>query len=393
MSTSFWLDRTNNTPSKSHQYDVTIVGAGISGLSIAYWLNKEDPSLKIAIVEKSRLGFGATGRNAGFITCGSVEHFNRMIAKHGEKEATDIWRFSEKNLHLLKEHIVQSKEEQEQIQFENKGCYSLAAQETEFKELQNVAEIMARLDIHVETIPGKDIPQKVGATGFVGGIKYMDDATTNPILLLQLLRSKVKADLFEQTTVISHEEHGGDRRLRTDNGNFDSPILIYALNGYLATAHPYFSNKVYPTRGQILMMEPVERFMEGPCYANFYLDYFRQMPTGELLIGGFRQIEKSTEVGYSDHITEGIQSALHQFVQTHLPQFKSKKVTHRWAGVMGFSADGQPLIGSLPDDGQVFFAGGYTAHGLGLAFHTGKCLADLIFGRDVPNWLSARRFS
>lgn len=133
--------------------------------------------------------------------------------------------------------------------------------------------------------------------------------------------------------------------------------------------------------------------MEGPCYANFYLDYFRQMPTGELLIGGFRQLEKATEVGYSDHISDVIQSALHEFVTNHLPQFKGKKVSHRWSGVMGFSSDGQPIVGSLPEDPQVFFAGGYTGHGIGLAFNTAKTLVDLIYGREIPKWLSARRFT
>lgn len=141
------------------------------------------------------------------------------------------------------------------------------------------------------------------------------------------------------------------------------------------------------------MMEPVERFMHGPCYANFYLDYFRQLPTGELLIGGFRQLEKATEVGYSDHITATIQDALHDFVSEHLPQFADKKVTHRWSGVMGFSQDGQPAVGAMPEDPQVFFLGGYTGHGIGLAFHTGRCLVDLIFGREVPKWLSAKRWS
>ena len=87
-----------------------------------------------------------------------------------------------------------------------------------------------------------------------------------------------------------------------------------------------------------------------------------------------------------------IQNALHDFVKTYLPVLKDKKVTHRWSGVMGFSRDGQPMIGALPEDNQVYFAGGYTGHGMGLAFHTGKCLTDMIFGRDVPKWLSARRF-
>lgn len=390
MSTSYWLDRSFRTEKKS--FDAVVVGAGISGLSAAYWLKKEDPGLNIAVVEKGRVGIGASGRNAGFITCGSVEHFNRMISKHGKDEATEIWKFSENNLKLLEEHIIQ--DGGAPILFEKKGCYSLAAQDSEFKELKNVAEIMAGLKIPTQVYTQAEIEKNVGATGFVGGIKYLDDATVHPVRLLEKMVSKLDGvTIIEGTDVQGYSEGpGGTRLLKTDGGDIETSMIIYALNGYSASLHPYFADKIFPTRGQILMMEKIERFMDGPSYANFYLDYFRQLPTGELLIGGFRQLEKATEVGYSDHTTDVIQNALHHFIQTHLPVLKGKQISHRWGGVMGFSKDGQPLVGALPDDNQVYFLGGYTGHGIGLAFNTGKSLVDMIFGREVPKWLSARRF-
>jgi gamma-glutamylputrescine oxidase len=391
MSTSFWLDRSSKKAKHDTRFDAIVIGGGITGLSIAYWLLQEDPTMKVAVLEKNRLAFGASGRNAGFITCGSVEHFNRLIGKHGEAEAVEIWKFSEQNLKLLEERIVQ--DDKAPMQFEKKGSYSLAAQESEFNELKNVAKTMERIGIPVETLGAEDIQSRLGARSFQGGIRYLDDASVNPVKLVQQIAKKTQAQVIESCEVFGIENSGsGTRLVKTDQGVFETSMVAMGLNGYSSALHPYFNDKIYPTRGQILMMEPVERFMDGPCYANFYLDYFRQLPSGELLIGGFRQTEKATEVGFSDHITDGIQSKLHQFVMDHLPQFNDKKVSHRWGGIMGFSADGQPLIGALPEDNQVFFCGGYTGHGIGLAFNSAKSLVDVMFGRDIPKWISARRF-
>lgn len=392
MSISYWLD---NSKSKTVVSDVTIIGGGIAGLSAAYWLLKEDPNLSVSIVEKDRIGFGATGRNAGFITCGSVEHFNRLVDKHGKDEASEIWKFSEENLELLKSEIIQ--DEGEEVLFEQKGSFSLASTESEFAELKTSAELMSQFNIDVETLNESEIKSRLGALQFVGGIKYKGDASVHPIKMLNLISEKTKSlssqlKIYEGSEVHKIDTKGDKKLVVTDQAVHESDLVVFATNGYSSLLHPFFEDKIFATKGQILVTEPVERFMEGPCYANFVLDYFRQIPTGEMIIGGFRQLEKETEVGFSDHTTKKIQLALEEFLKRHIPQIQGKKITHRWSGVMGFSVDGQPMVGSLASDPQIFFTGGFTAHGLGLAFNSGKKLADAIFGREIPKFLSARRF-
>lgn len=389
MSTSFWLDQ---SVGNKKNYDMVVIGAGITGLGTAYWLKREDPSLKIAVIEKSRVAFGATGRNAGFITCGSVEHFNRLVERWGAERAKEIWMFSEDNLALLREHVIQG--DAEKLDFEMKGSFSLASTDKEFTELKKTAELMKSFNIAVDTLQGVDIQKRLGAVEFVGGIKYLSDASVHPVKMANKMLSLLDGvDILELTEVYGFEElSGGMLKVKTDRVEIECQAAIMALNGYSASLHPYFANKIYPTRGQVMTTEPVPRFMEGPCYANFVLDYFRQLPDGTMLIGGFRQISKETEVGYSDHITDVIQSALYDFLQTYLPQLKNKKVTHRWSGVMGFSADGQPMIGSIPELPQVYFVGGYTGHGIGLAFNSAKCMVDMIYGRQIPDFISAKRF-
>jgi glycine/D-amino acid oxidase-like deaminating enzyme len=390
VSVSYWNDCSSKTVA---QADVVIIGGGIAGLSSAYWIQREDPTMKIVVLEKYEIGAGATGRNAGFVTCGSVEHFNRLIEKHGEQEALEIWRFSEENMRLLKEHIIG--EEGDGLLFEHRGSFSLASTDVEFKELQNSAQLMKKLNIQVDTIHEEEIEKRLGAVGFVGGIKYLDDGSIHPIKLLQQIRSKLgeNVDVREQHEVFDIATAGEGKRVYTNKGRIDCSIVVYATNGYSPQLHKFFADKIFPTRGQILATAPVPRFMEGPCYANFVLDYFRQLPTGEMVIGGFRQLQKDVEKGYSDETSEIIQAALEEFLHKHIPSIRKAKITHRWSGIMGFSVDGQPMVGALPTDEQLYFVGGFTAHGLGLAFHSAKVLADSLFGRAIPKFISARRLA
>jgi glycine/D-amino acid oxidase-like deaminating enzyme len=395
MSISFWQDHnSNNSNPTTIDFDIVVIGAGIAGLSSAYWLLQENPNSKVAVVDKSELGDAASGRNAGFITCGSVEHFNRLVTTHGEKKARLIWSFSEKNLELIEERIIRPA--QDELFFEQNGSFSLASTHSEFEELKTSFNIMKTFNIDVEILQEHDIKTRLGAHGFIGGIKYKKDASINPMCLLRELLKKLKTyknfKLFENHEVFSIETVGEKKLLKTKKNYFHADALVLATNAYSALLSPYFKDKILPTRGQILTTSPVALFMEGPCYANFVLDYFRQLPSGELIIGGFRQLQKESETGYSDETSLLIQQALEEFLSTHIPKVKDAQITHRWSGIMGFSSDGDPMIGSLPSDSQVYFLGGFTAHGLGLAFHAGKCLTDLIYGREIPDFISARRF-
>jgi glycine/D-amino acid oxidase-like deaminating enzyme len=267
MSVSFWNDESLSAANK--EFDIVIIGAGIAGVSTAYWLGKLDPNLKIAVLDKGELGSGATGRNAGFITCGSVEHFSRMEKKYGIDKALSIWRFSEENLELLKNELLG-----ESSLIEQTGSFSLASTESEYQELQNSFNMMKSNCLDVELITKPEIETRLNATGFCGGIKYLKDACTHPIKLLYAIKSRWSENI---SLLQNHEVYKIESdRVFTSKSKIKSEISIMATNGYSYLLEDFFKDKIYPTRGQILATKPVPLFLEAPCYANFVLDYFRQ---------------------------------------------------------------------------------------------------------------------
>lgn len=389
MSISFWLDQSSSAQSKT--YDFIIVGGGIAGLSTAYWLQKEQPAAKIAIIEKDRVGFGASGRNAGFVTCGSTAHFMKLNQQFGTTKATEIWKFSEQNRELLKSHIIE--DQADLVDYRQTGSCTVAPNEEMWQKYRDTAAIMKAQGLAVQEVDSKYMESDYGVVGFLGGIEYKGDGFVHPVKLLERLKSKLKVDLYESTEVFAIENHGKVQKLKTDRGNFETPKVLLTLNAYLPMVLKNFTKLVTPNRGQILVTEPLPQFVKGPCYLTKYLCYFRQLPSGHLLIGGFRNLSLETENNLLDQTTEVIQEALIKFVRDTFKHGKSAKVAYQWSGIMGFTPDEQMIIGALPDNPGVSLMAGCSGHGMGLSFHAAKVLAGSLFGQEIPAHLDLQRFN
>lgn len=156
---------------------------------------------------------------------------------------------------------------------------------------------------------------------------------------------------------------------------------------------PEFARLIVPGRGQILVTEPLPSFVKGPCYLTKHLCYFRQLPSGHLLIGGFRNLAVQEEATYLDQTTDLIQGALADFVKNYFKHGPTVKAAYRWSGVMGFSPDGQMILGSPEEQPNLHLMAGCSGHGMGLSFHASKVLVDSLGGKPIPSRLNLQRFS
>lgn len=388
MSISYWLDQTSNAKTKT--YDFVIVGGGIAGLSTAYWLQKENPQAKIAVLEKNRIGFGASGRNAGFVTSGSTAHFMKLNKQFGTAKAVEIWNFSEKNRELLKEHIIENAADL--VDYRQTGSCTVAPNEEQWKNYRDTAAIMNANHIPVQEVDSAYMESDYGVTGFLGGIEFKGDGFVHPVKLLERLRSKLMVDIYESTEVFDIENKNQTQHIKTDRGVFETPKVLLTLNAYLPMVLRNFKNLITPNRGQILVTEPLQQFVKGPCYLTKFLCYFRQLPSGHLLIGGFRNLSLETENNLLDQTTEVIQEALIRFVRETFKYGKEAKVAYQWSGIMGFTPDEQMMIGALPHNPGISLMAGCSGHGMGLSFHAAKVLAGSVHGREIPEHLNLKRF-
>lgn len=385
MSVSYWLSK--RSPSQQ-KFDFCILGGGIAGLSSAYWLEKKYPQAKIAIIEKNKVGFGASGRNAGFVTCGSTEHFAKLEKQFGLTKACEIWRFSEENRKLLQSEIF--KDDPSSVQFSSTGACTVAPSGEDWDRYQRQALVMKANGIDVRLINSDDLENNYGVRGFLGAIEYLHDGVIHPILLLEKLRAKLKRTQIFENEEVYYIESGC---VISEQYKFQSDKILLTLNGFLGLLLNNFHDHVAPQRSQILVTEPLPSFVKGPCYLTKHLCYFRQLSGGELLIGGFRTVDLENENTYLDRKTEKIQSAILDFARSYFSFGDRIRPQYQWSGIMGFTKDGQMLIGEHPHMKGVHLMAGCSGHGMGLSFHAAKVLVEHLDGAPVPSHLDLKRIS
>jgi glycine/D-amino acid oxidase-like deaminating enzyme len=371
---------------------VAILGGGITGISTAYWLAQQAiPSL---VLERDRVGSGATGRNAGFLLEGPVPDYPDLVATWGRAAARALWDFTIENARRLREAVTA-----ERIECGLVGCGSVlaAASVEEMADLERQAALLAQDGYPCEVLDRRALADELsGAARFQGGLRNSRDAGLHPARFVRGVMSTAErssAVIVEHTAVTGLERDGPTTWIiRTPSATVRAERVVLSLNAYTSLIDPAWRDLITPVRGQVLATAPAARVLfRRLFYANRGFEYWRQLPGGEIVLGGLRHLAPREEVGTQDVLHARIQDALEGYLRDlGAPPFL---VTHRWSGIMGFTPDRLPLIGPVPGREGLYIAGGYTGHGLAFAFLAGRMIAQLIAAgaTDYPRVLFPER--
>lgn len=377
---SFWLAR----PSPPEEIDVAVVGGGFVGLSTAYWLARS--GREPVVLEAEHIANKASGRNAGFLLTGTAEPFTRLAAHVGHDRALAFWRVSRDNRELLRSELLDPGTVDADFLAEGSwiGCLRGTEQHTA---LEESAELLRGEGFEVEWRGAEEVRTASGSDQLEGALFQPRDGGLDPV---RLCRGLAGLGLFEVrggVRVRGLEQRDDRVHLVTGMGDFLARRAILAVNAYIPSLLPKLSLDVKPVRGQAMATEPGERLLSGIWYVNDGYDYLRQLADGTVLLGGRRQVAESQEVGYLESPTGTVQGALEEFLEGTFPRLAGRSVHHRWAGTMGFTADGFPVIGAVDHAPGALYAAGFSGLGMSLGFATGKYLAERISaeeeGRDV----------
>ncbi|GAA2570342.1 NAD(P)/FAD-dependent oxidoreductase [Mycolicibacterium diernhoferi] len=388
---SHWFDKLPELRPKlpgDRDADVCIVGAGYTGLWTAYYLKRADPSLRITILEARFAGFGASGRNGGWLSGLVPGDRHRMAKTHGREKVLAWQRALNESVDEVME--VSAREGIDAGAVKG-GTLEIARNPAQAARLAATVAEERRWGNEVTELTKHEAAQRIQFDGVVSAYHTPHCARIQPAALACGL-----ADAVERLGVTIHEQSAvieiQPGKAVTRSGTLRAPIVLRATEGF-TPALPGLHRRWLPMNSSMIATEPIPaeiwdrigwqgRETVGDTAHGFF--YAQRTVDDRIAIGGrsvpYRFGSRTDRDGQVPARTIGL---LTDVLHTILPQVRDIPIAHGWCGVLAVPRDWEAGV-ALDRTTGLGWAGGYVGHGVTAANLAGRTLADLVLARDTP---------
>ena len=388
-SLSFWHDTVDDdlTPRDSLHgdvdVDVAIIGGGLTGLWTAWYLLKRAPGLKISVIEKEIAGFGASGRNGGWVSALFPRSTASLEREHGRDQAIAMRRAMIETVDEVAKASAAAGLDADYVKGGTIGFARSAVQLSSAR--ADVAEA-ARYGVDLLELWPAD---RVRAAGALGATFDPACARVHPAKLVRGLARALErrgVAIYEGTEVLDFEPH----RVVTRNGVIRCESLVVATEGYGATMRAT-KRQVLPLYSLMIATEPLAEAVwdeigidHGQTFNDHrhLLVYGQRTADNRFAFGGrgARYHWGSAIKGEYDRVPN-VFAHLRRTLGEMFPMIGDAAVTHTWGGPLGVPRDWHASA-RFDSATRIASAGGYVGDGLSTTNLAGRTLADLITGTD-----------
>jgi gamma-glutamylputrescine oxidase len=361
--------------------DVCVIGGGYTGLSAA--LHLAERGYAVVLLEAHEVGWGAAGRNGGQVGSGQRRDEAELEARFGRDTARRLWDLAEEAKRMVRERIARHA-----IDCDLKpGQLITAAKPGHAEDLRRRAGRLAEVYGYSQAqfVAREELPRHIASRAFHGALLDGGAMHLHPLdYALGLARACEEAGvrIFEQSRVLDYT-HSEPARVRTAQATVTAGHVVLGCDGYLGRLEPRIASRNMPINNFIVATAPLGEaralsLIPGDVCVHdtrFVVNYFRLSADRRLLFGG------------GENYRAGFPADIAAFVRPYLlrvfPQLADVPIDYAWGGTLGISRTRLPHLGRLPPN--VFFAQGYSGHGISIATLAGGLIAEALAG-------SAERF-
>ena len=370
--------------------DVVVVGAGYTGLWTAFYLKREQPDLRVVIVEAEVAGFGASGRNGGWATGESAGNRARMARRHGRQPVQRLIRTMFETIDEIGRVIAA---EGIDCHFDKGGILCFATNSAHAVRLLQELEHQRSWGLGEEDyrfLGPNELDQRARVAGSQGALFTPHAAAIHPARLvrgLALAVERMGVTIFEKSRV----NVIGKGVVAADQGRVRAGIVLRCTEAF--TRHLPGERRTYlPVYSLMVATEPLgESFWKEVGFerrevfndARHLVIYGQRTRDGRLAFGG-----RGGRYHFGSMVDSSLdrQPRVHEAVATILrslfPAAAEAKITHTWGGAVAIPRDWRPAV--VFDRASGFgYAGGYVGEGVAASNLASRALVDLVLDRDT----------
>lgn len=358
--------------------DVCVVGAGYTGLWTAYELRRADPSLEVVVVEREVAGFGASGRNGGWVL-GELSLGSRLRASAGADGVAALQRAARATVDEVGAACAR---EEIDCDFVKGGTLTVAQTAPQLDRL--------RAGGRGEFLDAAQTAERVRVDNALGSRFMPECARVHPAKLVQGLAAAAErhgAAIYERTPALALEPG----RVRTPGGDVRARWVVRATEGYTARL-PGLRRALLPVWSSMIVTEPLDdatwaqigwnacETLDDAAHAYCYL---QRTADGRIAIGGRgRPYVFASGTERANGVPEATVRHLRARLARLFPTLRDVKLDGAWTGVFGVARDWAASVHCDRASG-LCWAGGYAGEGVAAANLAGRTLRDLVLGHDT----------
>ena len=391
MARSLWLDPltlpTRAALNGDLDVDTAIVGGGFTGLWTAYYLKKLDPTRSVLVIERDHVGFGASGRNGGWVVGELAAGFDAYAERSGHDAAMRLTRAVFDSVDEIG-RIVAS--EGINCGYAKGGTIRWARNDAQARRQVEEIEHEHRLGFTEEDfrLLSADDARAIGnATDVRSGIFFAHTAAVDPARLVVGLAAACEAAgvvIVERTAAASIDTGA----VVTDRGTVRAAHVVRAVEGYTRDIDGE-RRRLLPVYSRMIATEPLSAdrwdeigLVDRSTFADDrYMVIYGQRTEDDRIAFGGRGIPYlfGSAIDPAGEVSESSHAKVERALRELFPALDGVEITHRWGGVLGIPRNWMPFVHHDADAG-VLTAGGYVGEGVSPANLAGRTMAELIVG-------------
>lgn len=393
---SFWYADMGGIPAprsplpRDLEADVAIIGAGYTGLWTAYYLKKADPGIRIVVIEREFAGFGASGRNGGWLSGGFGWSHKKYLQTSSRQAVMDMQCAM---AGTVDEIVSVAEAEGIDADIRRVDNLTVATNRAQLDRVRQEFEEARSWDFNpdrFEFLSAEATRARINVYNALGGYVIGEQACIQPAKLVRGLAEVVErlgVPIFEQTEVIGIQKG----RVLTNRGEVRAEKIVRATEGFTAGLRGQERTWLALNSAQIVT-EPVpeslwndigwkgHELLGDGAHAYCYAQRTRE---GRITMGGrgvpYRFGSRTDVNGRTQQATI---EKLHAILRRLLPQAARLRIDHAWCGVLGVPRDWCATAG-IDEKSGIAWAGGYVGLGVSSSNLAGRTLTDLILRRDT----------